>query len=426
MTGQGDQIEIGAIADDFTGACDLAVMLRRSGMRVALRVGVPEGTLRERADAVVVALKTRNIAPDLAVAESCKAARWLRDHLGAKRLFFKYCSTFDSTDAGNIGPVSDALMQEAGAKRAIAAPAFPENGRRVFMGHLFVGDRLLSESSMAQHPLTPMHDPDLVRVLSRQRSAPVGLIDKTCIDLGAKAVRAAYQDADAGTMLICDAVCDGDLDTLAQAVLDAPLVTGGSAIGAALARQIMAGRSAQRDAFTRPDQAQMRALVLSGSGSEMTRAQVSQAIAVGYEAIKVGAAEAGQPEALAKQVLDQLAACSNPRQLVYATDRPEQVQAVQKVLGREEAGARLETFFAILAQQAVARGYNAFVVAGGETSGAVVRGLGVQELAIGPEIAPGVPWAQGGGLWLALKSGNFGQADFFETAVSMLEQGEPA
>ncbi|HEY8596611.1 MAG TPA: 3-oxo-tetronate kinase [Devosiaceae bacterium] len=413
-------IRIGAIADDFTGATDLAVLIRRSGMKVTLVVGVPGQPLSGDPDAIVVALKSRNIAPEEAVAQSLAAASWLRDEAGAERLFFKYCSTFDSTDQGNIGPVADALGQFVHAPRTIFVPAFPENGRRMFLGHLFVNGRLLSESSMANHPLTPMHDPDIVRVLSRQRPGPVGLIDKQMIERGAIAVRAAFDASAPGSAMVCDAIDDGDLDVLAEAFSDLPLATGGSAIGGAIARRLMTGRVDLPPEFDWPAVGRVRTLVVSGSGSEMTQRQVENALANGYFGVKVTADEARSPDALVREVLEQLDRAGDRRSIVYATDSAEQVRRTQALLGREEAGRILEEFFGRLAATAAASGYNAFVVAGGETSGAVVKALGAMQMSIGPEIATGVPWVRSGDLWMALKSGNFGDERFFDKAQDML------
>jgi uncharacterized protein YgbK (DUF1537 family) len=413
-------ISLGAIADDFTGAADLAVLIRRSGMSVSLLVGVPAALPESLPDAIVIALKTRTVAPEDAVRQSLDAARWLRWQAGAQRLFFKYCSTFDSTDRGNIGPVIDALMAEFSVPRSIAVPAFPENGRRMFAGHLFVNGRLLSESSMATHPLTPMHDADIVRVLGRQRSGAVGLIDKQLVDAGPEAMRATFDAAALGTVFACDAIGNDDLAQLAIAFADLPLATGGSAIGAALARQWFDPATGSRLAFGWPAPGTARVLAISGSGSEMTRRQVARALRQGYSGIRVTADEASDPAGLCRRVLAEFARHRDERCLVYATDTPAEVLRMQERLGRQKAGALLETFFGILAKAARDSGYDSLIVAGGETSGAVVQALGVTEMIVGPEIAPGVPWLRSGKLWLALKSGNFGAESFFDDARHML------
>jgi len=415
---------LGAIADDFTGATDLAALIRRSGMSVSLFVGTPVTALAPPVDAIVIALKTRTVPPDDAVRASLEAARWLKQWAGAEHLFFKYCSTFDSTDRGNIGPVIDALLRETGADKTIAVPAFPENGRRMFAGHLFVGDRLLSESSMANHPLTPMHDSNIVRVLGRQRNGPVGLIDKTVIDAGVAAVRERFALTTANTVLVCDAIGDGDLKRLAEAFADLPFTTGGSAIGAMLARQWRDNAAGAATPFDWPAAGAATVLALSGSVSEATRRQVAQAIEHGWFGIRVTADEALDQPALIARVLESLKAHRDQPCLVYATDTPAAVLDTQARLGREQAGEALESFFGSLAVAVRSSGYNGLIVAGGETSGAVVKSLALDEMNVGPEIAAGVPWVRAGDLWLALKSGNFGRDSFFEDARRMLTDEE--
>lgn len=413
-------VGFGAIADDFTGAADLASLIRRRGLSVSLLVGVPEGLQKPETEAVVVALKTRTSEPDVAVAQSLQTARWLCDTAKAKTIYFKYCSTFDSTDRGNIGPVIDALMDELRVERTVAVPAFPENGRRVFMGHLFVGDRMLSESSMAAHPLTPMRDADIVRVLSRQRRGPVRLVEHARIEHGRSAIDAAFHDVSPDTVLICDTIADRDIERLADAFATLPLTTGGSPFGAAIAAHVIIDQAtAETRAFPRPAP-RARYLALSGSGSEATRRQVAEALAGGFFGVRVTADEATDPQGLSTSVLARLDASQADRCLVYATDTTEEVAKTQQRLGRERAGAALEQFFGALAVAARARGYTSFIVAGGETSGEVVRALGANALLVGPEIAPGVPWLNSGDVWIAPKSGNFGGPRFFDDARRVL------
>ncbi|WDR04528.1 four-carbon acid sugar kinase family protein [Devosia rhodophyticola] len=254
---------LGCIADDFTGATDLGALMAREGLRVSLHVGVPKNVPRDAADAMIIALKSRNIAASDAVAQSLAAARFLRDQMQAEAIYFKYCSTFDSTDKGNIGPVLDALMAELDVSKTIASPGFPENGRRLFMGHLFVQDRLLSESSLARHPLTPMTDPDIVRVLGRQRPGPVGLISKLVIDSGADAVRQTFEEAASGSVLICDVIQTPDLDVVAAALPKLRLYSGGSAMGGALARLQNSQGVEQRGPAT-ADPATLRPIIFPG------------------------------------------------------------------------------------------------------------------------------------------------------------------
>jgi uncharacterized protein YgbK (DUF1537 family) len=416
---------IGAISDDLTGGTDLALMFKRAGMSVSQVIGVPEDLgPTALADAVVISLKSRTIpAPD-AVAQSLTAARALRG-AGARQLFFKYCSTFDSTDEGNIGPVSDALLAETGARWAIVCPAFPGARRTIYQGHLFVGSELLSDSPMRNHPLTPMRDANLVRVLGRQSQNGVGLVPYTVVEKGAKAIRAAFEaEAAAGRKLIVtDALSDAHLVAIGAAQDGALFITGGSGIAMGLPANfgIVAKADPALERLSAPDG---RALVLAGSCSEATRGQIRAAEAAGMPAVRLDPfpiAEGGQPASelmawLGRQPADRPA-------LIYASASPDEVAEAQRRLGTAEAGHLIETRIAEIAREAVAAGTTRFIVAGGETSGAVVAALGVKALAIGPEIAPGVPWTRvvsGPDIVLALKSGNFGQEDFFLRAWDWL------
>ena len=413
---------LGAIADDFTGATDLAAMLVRHGMTAVQTIGIPEGPAPD-ADAVVVALKTRTAPPAQAVAESRAALLWLRA-AGARQIFFKYCSTFDSTEAGNIGPVADALLRDLGAGFALACPAFPANARSVFQGHLFVGSALLSESGMEHHPLTPMTDPNLVRVLSRQTDGTVGLVPYATVALGAEAIRRAMTAlAEQGRRYaIVDAVDDAQLHAIGHAAAAHPLVTGGSGVAMGLAENFRAALLLPRrdDPAALPD-LPGPAAILAGSCSRATLGQVAfareQIPSFALDPLRMPDAAA-----LAEAALGWAAAQAPGPVLIAASAPPDQVAVVQQRLGREAAGALLEDAMARIAPALVARGVRRLIVAGGETSGAVVRALGVRSLRIGPEIDPGVPWthAEGAGpaLRLALKSGNFGARDFFLKALA--------
>ncbi|MEN9627004.1 MAG: hypothetical protein RJA10_230 [Pseudomonadota bacterium] len=420
---------LGIIADDFTGATDVASMLVREGMRTVQVIGVPTGAAPD-ADAVVVALKSRTTPAAQAVAESLAALQWLQA-AGARQIYFKYCSTFDSTAAGNIGPVAEALLQALKAPIAIACPAFPENGRTVFRGHLFVGDQLLSDSGMREHPLTPMTDSNLVRVLQAQSQGRVGLLKYDVLAQGADAARARLQAlaAEGHRLAVADAVTNDDLRVLGEAVADAPLVTAGSGVAlglpAAYARRGWLQRDAQAATLPAVGGA---AAVLSGSCSVATNAQVQHWHSAGRPAMRIDARALARGEPLAQQALDwacpQLAA--GPV-LVYATAEPADVKAVQAELGVERAGHLVEACLAAVAQGLVAAGVRRLVVAGGETSGAVVQALDVHGLRIGAPIDPGVPWTQALGradgqpLLLALKSGNFGTVDFFAKALGQVQ-----
>src|SRR5581483_7884721 len=395
-------ILLGAIADDVTGATDLCNTLAREGMRTVQTIGVQRDIELPDADAVVVALKSRTAPVARAVEESRAALAWLRE-LGARQIFFKVCSTFDSTPDGNIGPVADALRDGLGAGLAVVCPAFPANGRTVYQGHLFVGDRLLSESSMARHPLTPMTDSDLVRVLGRQTAHRVGLVALADVRAGRTRERLASLRADGFAYAIADAI-DDDLRTLGAACVGDPLVVGGSglALGLPSTFGIAAGANAAPAAVAGP------AVVIAGSCSSATQEQVAR-MAARYPAFKVD---------VPSRDIDSVAAAALPRMrespvLLYTTAPPEEIDAGD--------AAAAESLLAELARRAVDAGARRIVVAGGETSGAVMQALGVRALAVGDEIAPGVPWMTSLGeprLALALKSGNFGGPEFFLEAVA--------
>ncbi|HUG25890.1 3-oxo-tetronate kinase [Piscinibacter sp.] len=416
---------LGVIADDFTGATDVASMLVRAGMRTVQVIGVPQNEAAPEADAVVVALKSRTTPAAQAVSESLAALRWLRA-AGARQFYFKYCSTFDSTPAGNIGPVAEALMDALGSDFAIACPAFPENGRTVFRGHLFVGDQLLSDSGMRTHPLTPMTDADLVRVLQAQSRGRVGLVRHDTVAQGADAVRARFDGlrADGVRLAVADAIDNDGLRVLARACADLPLITAGSGVALGLPAVY-----AERGWLT-PD-ARAAALppvgglsaVVSGSCSSATHAQVAHWLASGQPGFKVDvhALAEGRPVAVQALAFAQQHLSDGPV-LVYATSAADEVRAVQAALGVEHAGAMVEECLAQVAASLVDAGVRRLVVAGGETSGAVVQALGVRSLRIGATIDPGVPWTQAEGrpLLLALKSGNFGSVDFFAKALAQV------
>jgi len=418
---------LGCIADDFTGATDLANMLVRAGMRTVQTIGVPqagEEAIAADADAIVVALKSRTIPAADAVAQSLSALQWLRAQ-GCSRFFFKYCSTFDSTDAGNIGPVAEALMAELGADFTLACPAFPENGRTIFRGHLFVGDVLLNASGMEHHPLTPMRDPNLVPVLARQSAGKVGLLRYDTIMRGAQAARDQAQQlrADGVKLAIADAISNDDLIVLGEAFADLPLLTGGSGLALGLPAQYRrAGLITEHGNAAQLPAVADSAIVLSGSCSRATNAQVAhwRASRPAFQIDPLALAE-GKPVVV--DALDFVHRHAGQTVLVYATSAPEQVAHVQQTLGVERAGKLVEDALGRIARTLHADGVRRFVVAGGETSGAVVQALDVRALRIGPQIDPGVPWTatiDTDPVALALKSGNFGTVDFFEKALAQL------
>ncbi|SEM28274.1 Uncharacterized conserved protein YgbK, DUF1537 family [Roseovarius azorensis] len=419
---------LGAIADDFTGATDLASLLARSGMPVSLRIGVPKTPPDDAAPLDVVALKIRTSPVDEARAQSLAALGWLRT-AGATRFFWKYCSTFDSTPEGNIGPVAEALMTALGADQTVYCPAFPENGRTVFMGNLFVGRLPLAESPMKDHPLTPMKDSNLMRLLASQVKGRTGLVDRLTVASGAEALHSELQQLkDAGVShVVVDAVSNDDLLIIAEACRDHVLLTGGSALAmplpalyhadGLLPQTVMAQRA-------RPTLAP-QAIVLSGSCSDMTNRQVAAYIAAGRPAYRL------DPLTLVRNgpgaALDWIAAQDLAKApLIYATADPETVRRTQADLGPVVAGEIVEKALAACATAARDKGAGRFVVAGGETSGAVTQALDVDRLDIGPEIAPGVPWCfchtGERPAALALKSGNFGTEGFFADALARLEE----
>ena len=422
-------LKLGCIADDFTGATDLANNLVRTGMRVVQTIGVPNGPLNVEVDAVVVALKSRTIPAQEAIAQSLEALRWLQaqGHNGVSpQIYFKYCSTFDSTPQGNIGPVTEALMDALGTDFTIATPAFPDNGRTVFKGYLFAGNVLLNESGMQNHPLTPMQDANLVRVMQAQTQRKVGLLDHTVVSRGPEAIRERITalKADGVGVAIVDATSNDDLLRLGPALKGMPLVTAGS--GVAIGLPANWGLAPSSTASQLPPAQGLKAIV-SGSCSQATNRQVAHFKTQGGPALALDPLQlTGDSDALVAQVL----AWAKPLLpqgpvLVYSTAEPDAVKAIQARLGVAEAGALVEHALASVARALAQAGVQQLVVAGGETSGACVQALGITQLQIGPQIDPGVPWchAQGdaGPLHITLKSGNFGTDDFFIKAFNALQ-----
>lgn len=420
-------ILLGCIADDFTGATDLANNLVRAGMRVLQTIGVPDSPLEADVDAVVVALKSRTMAPADAVTQSLEALRWLQAQ-GAQQIYFKYCSTFDSTPKGNIGPVTEALMDALGTDFTVATPAFPDNQRTVFKGNLFVGEVLLNESGMQNHPLTPMTDPNLVRVLQAQIAhCKVGLIDYKVVARGPDAVRArmAQLRAEGVAIAIVDAISNDDLLRLGPALKDLPLVTAGSGVAIGLPANF--GIAPSSRASELPAARGLQAVV-SGSCSLATNRQVlafakagRPTLAVDPLRVAAGTDVVGEALAWAEPLL------ADGPVLVYSTADASLVKSVQGQLGVEEAGAMVERTMAAIARGLVERGVRQLVVAGGETSGACVQALHITQMKIGGQIDPGVPWCHAAsyaagdeGLHLTLKSGNFGSDDFFTQAFAKL------
>jgi uncharacterized protein YgbK (DUF1537 family) len=431
---------LGCIADDLTGATDLAIMLTRAGMRTLQVMEVPRasGNSLSGYDAIVVALKTRTCPVADAIDLSLKSAEALLE-MGAQQLFFKYCSTFDSTDEGNIGPVAEALMSRLGTTLAIACPAFPTNKRTVYMGNLFVGEVPLAESPMKDHPLTPMRDSNLVRVLQRQSRGRVGLVPYPAVEKGRAAIAQAYAAARerGDRFVVVDAITDRDLIEMGAAASDMPLVTGGSGVALGLPANFIAKGLMKASPPPASMAAPMgRSAILAGSCSEATRGQVAVAKDAGIPSLEIDPLALTRGTQTADSILAWTAAQQTDRPfLVYSSAEPAAVKAVQNALGRDAAGTLIERTLAAVAIGLVEAGVTRLIVAGGETSGAVVNGLGVTALEIGPEIDPGVPWTRavesrtaasanenaGHGIVLALKSGNFGASDFFVKAWTSLD-----
>jgi len=405
------------VADDFTGASDIANTIAKGGVATVLAFNGAPADLPGDFGACVVALKTRSIPAKDAVRQSVAALDGLK-HLGAEQVIFKYCSTFDSTPEGNIGPVAEALAERMGVTAPVVfCPAFPDAKRTIYAGHLFVGDKLLSESGMENHPLNPMTDPDLRRWLKRQSKGDVGYLPLGVIRAGREAIRAKLDgEAKAGRRLVvADAIEDSDLMALGDALSDAPLVTGGSGIALGLAPAHATGRAAS---IAKVNGA---GLVLAGSCSTATLGQVKEYSAK-HATLAVDAEDVLAGRTTPETALAFIAGKKGDAPLVYSSAPPEKLKAVQQRHGTEKVAGALEHFFGEVAKQAVSSGIRRLVVAGGETSGAVVTALDLRMLAVGPEIAVGVPAvaALDQPLALALKSGNFGGPDFFEKALAAL------
>lgn len=406
-------MKLGVIADDFTGASDIALTLAEGGMQVTQYVGIPASPSGD-VTAGVVSLKSRTIPVDQAVAQSLKACEWLIDQ-GATQIIYKVCSTFDSTDAGNIGQVTAALAERLGENAVIVCPAFPENGRSVYQGHLFVNDRLLSESGMQNHPLTPMTNSDLRQVLDAQTNWRVGHLPINVVGAGAGAVSSALAQTTVPTMYIADAIADADLQVLGKAAADRKLMTGGSGIAIGLPQNF--GATAE-PVFMAANAGP--GVVLSGSCSIATRGQVAT-----FEGPKreVTAQEVMNDNNLVAELAGWVMGQDCP--LVYTSADPAVVQQAQQTYGTQTIASAIESMMTNLTRTLAARGITRFVVAGGETSGAAVAGLNATAMRIGPKIAAGVPAlaVEGTDLSVALKSGNFGAPDFFAHALRVLKEG---
>jgi len=415
-------MRLGVIADDFTGATDIAGFLVANGLRTVQLNGVPPAGLEVPAEAVVISLKSRSCQVGEAVSQSLASLEWLRAR-GCPQFFFKYCSTFDSTAEGNIGPVTDALLDALGEDFTVICPVLPVNGRTIYNGYLFVNGVPLAESGMRDHPVTPMRDSNLMRLMDAQSRGRTGNVPSSIMDAGADAVRAALTRLrEAGfRYAVLDALDDAHLLVMGQAVAGMRLVTGGSGLADGMARA-WDGRGDAAAAAADGHPGPGRAVVLSGSCSQMTNAQVAAyraaapSIAVSVERCL---SDPGYATELAAWVLAQPA--EGPAPLVYATTDPARLREVQARFGAAESSGAVERVFGALAERLGTAGFGRFIVAGGETSGTVTQSLGIGGFHIGPQIAPGVPWVRAIGrpISLALKSGNFGQERFFLDAQEM-------
>jgi uncharacterized protein YgbK (DUF1537 family) len=415
----GSMLKLGVIADDFTGATDIAGFLVAGGLSTIQLNGVPREDIEVEADAVVISLKSRSSPVDEAVAESLRALEWL-SRKGCAQFYFKYCSTFDSTPAGNIGPVVDALLDALRESFTVICPALPVNGRTVYNGYLFVGGVPLDESGMRHHPVTPMTDANLMRLMDAQAAGRTGLVPSTIVGAGSEAIRQALAElARQGFRYgVVDVLCDDHLAAIGVAVSGMRLVTGGSGLAGGIVRALGAERGSVADMRGRPSSG--RAVVLSGSCSQMTNAQVAQ-----YRRI-AGAKPVSVERCIADAsgYADDLAAwvCDLPRDalapMIYATTDAGTLSDIQSRFGAAGASAAVEGVLAAVAGRLAEAGFERFIVAGGETSGAVTQALGIAGFHIGPQIAPGVPWVRAidRPISLALKSGNFGGENFFADA----------
>ena len=412
---------LGVIADDFTGASDIASFLVENGLKTVQMNGVPHQPLLDKVDAIVISLKSRSNPVNEAIEQSLQALHWLQDN-GCEQFYFKYCSTFDSTEKGNIGPVTDALLAELNEDFTVITPALPVNGRTIFNGYLFVGNVLLNESGMQNHPITPMKDANLVRLMDAQAQGKTGLVVSADVFQGAEKVRSRFAELkqQGYRYAVVDAVDNSQLAVLAEAVADLKLVTGGSGLGAYMAARLSGGKKG--DNAIVPSKG--KTVILSGSCSVMTNKQVNAYKAeAAYKHLDVAQAidNPNYVEELYQWVTDHLNDTLAP--MVYATVPPEELKRIQQKFGAERASHIIENTFAKLAQKLHTTGVTNFITAGGETSSIVVQQLGFNGFQIGKQIAPGVPWLKSlnHSTFLALKSGNFGKEDFFKFAQEMYQ-----
>ncbi|EKT53077.1 3-oxo-tetronate kinase [Providencia sneebia] len=423
-------VKLGVIADDFTGATDIAGFMVQNGWRVVQLLNEPnENTpVPQNVDAIVISLKSRSCPADEAINASVKSCEWLKQNAQCQQIFYKYCSTFDSTEKGNIGPVTDALMQWLNTPLSLICPALPVNGRTVVHGHLFVNGQLLNESGMQNHPVTPMTDANLLRVMEKQSEGQAGLISLNEVQQGSDVIqkRLTALKAQGVSYAVIDALTMDDLLPIARAAREMALLTGGSGLGAALAHNDTGSQwGAAASQGDKPTGKDRKTVILSGSCSTMTNKQVQsyQQIAPA-KVLDVGECLNNSQYAQQLAIWVQAQSASKLAPLLYATQPPEILKKIQETYGAELASSAVENVFGEVVKILQKQGYNTFIIAGGETSGKVVQSLGTEQLSIGAPISPGVPWVQDlkSGHWLALKSGNFGQENFFQYAQEMFNE----
>lgn len=412
---------LGVIADDYTGATDLAAMIARTGLRVIQSIGVPDDVVAEDVDCVVIALKSRSVPAADAVADSLASLHWLQAW-GARQFYFKYCSTFDSTDEGNIGPVADALATQLSAGTVIFCPSVPEHGRTTYLGHLFVNDRLLAESAMRDHPINPMRESDVRRLLQHQTTTPISLLSLATIRSGASAAIASLASHDGVNYVVADTVIDEDLDVVAEAVAEAPLVTGGAGLAAALA-QLQMSRRSDWDAASSAPIPRGPAVVLAGSCSRATQEQLAVHLR-DNAAFLIDAYALDRGEEVVERAVEFVRAHRDSVPAIVAGRDAATVRQVQSDLGVERSSSLIENALGEIARRVRDEGVTRIMVAGGETSGAVVNALGATALDVGAEVAPGVPWMVARGdepIGLILKSGNLGGEAIFQDALTVAD-----
>lgn len=412
--------KLGVIADDFTGATDIAGFLAINGIATIQVNGIPGEDFPADADAFVISLKSRSCPSDLAIKDSLDALQWLRKK-GCTQIFFKYCSTFDSTSQGNIGPVTDALMDALQADITIICPALPVNGRTVYKGYLFVYDELLNESGMKNHPLNPMTDAKISRIMEVQSGGRAGNLYADIVDQGSEVVRKEIQKARAEGFryVVVDTLSEEHLDIIARACSDLVLVTGGSGLAAGLAKLTDRSGDAVAAAIATGAPRKNPGVILSGSCSTATNRQV-QIYRQKAASLYLNADQCLDDPDYIQDLYDwTLTHLEDPyAPLLYATTDPMELSRIKAAHPGRDVGMAIEKIFGSLAARLRDASVTNFIVAGGETSGMVVQSLGLSAFHIGPQIDPGVPWvkAVGQAVYLALKSGNFGSDDFFAKA----------